>query len=49
MSHIHRDRAEEFTGLFDAVLVNAGIMVVKIPPQSPRANALRHQPILAKR
>ncbi len=34
-----RDRAGQFTGAFDAVLADAGIEVVKIPPQSPRANA----------
>jgi putative transposase len=34
-----RDRAGQFTDAFDAVLSGAGIEVVKIPPQSPRANA----------
>jgi transposase InsO family protein len=34
-----RDRAGQFTGAFDAVLGDAGIKVVKIPPRSPRANA----------
>jgi transposase InsO family protein len=34
-----RDRAGQFTTSFDAVLADAGIKVVKIPPQSPRANA----------
>jgi putative transposase len=34
-----RDRAGQFTETFDAVLSAAGIEVVKIPPQSPRANA----------
>ena len=34
-----RDRAGQFTEAFDAVLAGAGIEVVKIPPQSPRANA----------
>ena len=34
-----RDRAGQFTDGFDAVLSAAGIEVVKIPPQSPRANA----------
>ena len=34
-----RDRAGQFTAEFDAVLAGAGIEVVKIPPQSPRANA----------
>jgi len=34
-----RDRAGQFTDAFDAVLADAGITVVKIPPRSPRANA----------
>ena len=34
-----RDRAGQFTEAFDAVLADAGIDVVKIPPRSPRANA----------
>jgi putative transposase len=34
-----RDRAGQFTEVFDAVLSSAGIEVVKIPPRSPRANA----------
>jgi hypothetical protein len=35
-----RDRAGQFTETFDAVLSGAGIEVVKIPPRSPRANAI---------
>ena len=35
-----RDRAGQFTDGFDAVLSAAGIEVVKIPPRSPRANAI---------
>ena len=34
-----RDRAGQFTEAFDAVLADAGIEAVKIPPHSPRANA----------
>ena len=32
-----RDRAGQFTGSFDAVLADAGIEAVAIPPRSPRA------------
>jgi len=34
-----RDRAGQFTEAFDAVLADAGIEAVRIPPRSPRANA----------
>ncbi|SQE00593.1 Integrase catalytic region [Parafrankia sp. Ea1.12] len=34
-----RDRAGQFTASFDAVLADAGITTVKIPPRTPRANA----------
>ncbi len=37
--YLVRDRAGQFTGAFDAVLADAGINAVKIPPRSPRANA----------
>jgi putative transposase len=33
-----RDRAGQFTASFDAVLAEAGIHVVRIPPRCPRAN-----------
>jgi transposase InsO family protein len=34
-----RDRAGQFTAAFDAVLADAGITAVKIPPRVPQANA----------
>ncbi|MCM3884562.1 integrase core domain-containing protein [Frankia sp. R82] len=34
-----RDRAGQFTASFDAVLADANITAVKIPPRTPRANA----------
>jgi len=34
-----RDRAGQFAAAFDAVLANAGIQVVRIPPRCPKANA----------
>ena len=33
-----RDRAGQFTAAFDAVLVDVGIEVVKIPPRCPHVN-----------
>jgi putative transposase len=39
ISCLVRDRAGQFTGAFDAVLADAGITVLKIPPRCPRANA----------
>ena len=44
-----RDRAGQFTGSFDAVLADAGIEVVKIPPRSPRANAYAERFVLTAR
>jgi transposase InsO family protein len=35
-----RDRGGQFTSHFDAVLADAGIRVIKSPPQAPRANAV---------
>ena len=44
-----RDRAGQFTVSFDAVLASAGIEAVKIPPRSPRANALAERFVLTAR
>jgi putative transposase len=33
-----RDRAGQFTTVFDAVFADAGIQIVKIPPRCPQAN-----------
>ena len=44
-----RDRAGQFTASFDAVLADAGIQVVKIPPRSPRANAYAERLVLTAR
>jgi putative transposase len=44
-----RDRAGQFTGAFDAVLADAGIQAVKIPPRSPRANAYAERFVLTAR
>ena len=35
-----RDRGGQFTSDFDTVLADAGIRVIKSPPQAPRANAV---------
>ena len=37
-----RDRAGQFTASFDAVLADAGIEAVKIPPRSPRRMLMRN-------
>ncbi|MEU7004999.1 integrase core domain-containing protein [Nonomuraea sp. NPDC046570] len=34
-----RDRGGQFTDAFDAVFVDAGLRVIKSPPQAPKANA----------
>ena len=44
-----RDRAGQFTASFDSVLAGAGIEAVKIPPQSPRANAYAERFVLTAR
>ena len=44
-----RDRAGQFTASFDAVLADAGIQAVKIPPRSPRANAFAERFVLTAR
>jgi putative transposase len=41
-----RDRAGQFTTAFDAVLADAGIGVLKIPPRCPRANAYAERFVL---
>ncbi len=44
-----RDRAGQFTASFDAVLADAGIEAVKIPPRSPCANAYAERFVLTAR
>ncbi len=44
-----RDRAGQFTDSFGAVLADAGIKTVKIPPRSPRANAYAERFVLTIR
>jgi transposase InsO family protein len=44
-----RDRAGQFTTSFDAVLADAGIDTVKIPPRCPRANCSAERFVLTAR
>jgi hypothetical protein len=44
-----RDRAGQFTASSGAVLADAGVQVVKIPPRSPRANAYAERFVLTTR
>jgi putative transposase len=44
-----RDPAGQFTAAFDAVLADAGIEVVKIPPRCPRANCFAERLVLTVR
>ena len=44
-----RDRAGQYAGSFDALLADAGIEVVKIPPRCPRANCYAERLVLTVR
>jgi Integrase core domain len=47
--YLVRDRAGQFSASFDAVLADAGIEAVRIPPRSPRANAYAERFVLTAR
>jgi putative transposase len=47
--YLVRDRAGQFTAAFDAVIADAGIETLKIPPRSPRANAYAERFVLTAR
>ena len=47
--HFEAVQAGQFTASFDAVLADAGIEAVKIPPRSPRANAYAERFVLTAR
>ena len=44
-----RDRAGQFTTVFDEVMTGAGIDTVKIPPRCPRANCFAERFVLTAR
>jgi putative transposase len=44
-----RDRDAKFTGAFDEIFASEGVKIVKIPPQTPRANAYAERFVLTAR